>query len=143
MGKDIDFNGLIREVGKCCLTEEYCGTCCKEECFIGYCQQCLVTCLKNQDEFIDNGVENIPFEDTKIFDEESIISAIAFVLKQCKSCQLYHDDDCIINILRSSLEVALIGEHLDYNGSNFLYLSDLQSKNKDIAQRVYDTFKSL
>ncbi|MBU5436510.1 hypothetical protein KQI42_00740 [Tissierella sp. MSJ-40] len=143
MSKVIDFNGLIKEVGKCCLTEKNCGTCYKEECFIGYCEQCLITCLKNQDEFIDEGIDNIPYEDTKIFDEELIISAIAFALKQCKNCQLYHDEECIINIVRSALEVALIGEHLDYKGSNFIYFSDLQAKNKDIAQKVYDTFKSL
>ncbi|MGN9165366.1 hypothetical protein ACTNDY_08860 [Tissierellaceae bacterium HCP3S3_D8] len=143
MGKGLDFNGLIKKVGDCCLTEENCGTCCKEECFIGYCEQCLVTCLKNQDEFIDNGVDNIPYADTKVFEEEFIISAIAFVLKQCKNCQMYHDDDCIINIVRSALEVSLIGEYLEYRGNNFMYFSDLQTKDKDIAKKVYDTFSLL
>lgn len=143
MGKGLDFNGLIKKVGDCCLTEENCGTCCKEECFIGYCEQCLVTCLKNQDEFIDNGVDNIPYADTKVFEEEFIISAIAFVLKQCKNCQMYHDDDCIINIVRSALEVSLIGEYLEYRGNNFMYFSDLQTKDKDIAKKVYDAFSLL
>ncbi|MFS8501430.1 MAG: hypothetical protein FWJ59_06445 [Caldicoprobacter sp.] len=32
----------------------------------------------------------------KVYDEEQLINAIAFILNKCKNCQLYHDDQCVI-----------------------------------------------
>src|SRR5690554_6327054 len=101
-------------MGKCCLTEEVCGACDKDLCLVGYCEQSLITAFKNQDEFIDNGMDGIPYDDTKLYDDEMIINTIGFILNQCKNCQLYHDEECIINIIRSSMEVALLGDYIDY-----------------------------
>lgn len=143
MDKNINFNGLIEEIGKCCLSEEFCGTCEKEACLVGYCKQSLLTAFKQKDEFIDNGMDDIPYEDTKLYDDERIISAIGFILNQCKNCQLYHDEDCIINIIRCSMEVALLGDHIDYKGSTLMYFSDLGNKNKEISQRIYSAFKQV
>ncbi|GAB6086298.1 hypothetical protein [Alkaliphilus crotonatoxidans] len=137
----INYNGLIEAVGACCLTETQCGSCENEACLVGYCKQALVTALKSQEEFLDGGMEDIPYEDSKLFDEEEIIRAIAFTLNQCRNCRVYHDEDCIINIIRSSLEVALIGDSLEYKGSNLVYISELEKKNKEIAQRVFQQFK--
>ena len=114
MDKSIDFNGLIEEVGKCCLSEEVCGSCDKSECLVGYCKQSLLTAFKQKDEFIDGGMDDIPDEDTKLNDDEKLINSIGFILNQCKNCQLYHDEDCIINIIRSSMEVALLGDHTEF-----------------------------
>ncbi len=141
MDKNIDFNGLIQETGKCCLSEESCGTCKKEACLVGYCKQSLLSAFKQQDEFIDEGMDYIPYEDIKMYDEERLINTIAFILNQCKNCQLYHDDDCIINIIRSSIEVALLGDYVDYKGSTLMYFTDLGNKNKEISQKVYSAFK--
>lgn len=141
MDKNINFNALIEKTGKCCLTKEACGSCKKEECLVGYCEQSLLSAFKAQDEFIDDGMDYIPYEDTKIYDEEKFIEAIAFTLNQCKNCQLYHDDDCIINIIRSSLEVGLLGDYIDYKGSTLMYFTDLGNKDKEISARVYSAFK--
>ncbi|QUH19012.1 hypothetical protein [Alkaliphilus sp. B6464] len=143
MDKNIDFNGLIGEVGKCCLSEESCGTCEKGTCLVGYCKQSLLTAFKQKDEFIDNGMDDIPYEDTKLYDDEKIINSIGFILNQCKNCQLYHDEDCIINIIRCSMEVALLGDHIDYKGSTLMYFSDLGNKNKEISQKIYSAFKQV
>lgn len=140
LNKNIDFNGLISEVGKCCLSEDYCGTCNKDTCLVGYCEQSLLTTFKNKDEFLDDGIDGIPYEDTKIYDEDKLTNAIGFILNQCKNCQLYHDEDCIINIIRSSLEVALLGDYIDYKGSTLMYFKDLENKNIEISQRVFKAF---
>lgn len=140
LNKNLDFNGLIEKVGKCCLSEDYCGTCSKESCLIGYCEQSLLTAFRNKDEYLDNGLEGIPYEDTKLYDEDKLVDAIAFILHECKNCQLYHDEDCIINIIRSALEIALLGDYLDYKGSTLIYFKDLEDKNKAISQRVFKIF---
>lgn len=138
---DVNYNQLIDHIGECCLSQEVCGTCNKDTCLIGYCTQAILKAFRENDEFIDNGVDNIPLEDTKLYDEEKIIDSIGFILNQCKNCQLYHDEDCIINIIRSSLEVALLGDYIDYKGSTLIYFKDLEEKDEEISQRVFAAFK--
>lgn len=137
----INYEKLISVISSCCLTEKSCGTCEKEKCFIGNCRQQLNTCLKENSEFIDGGMETIPFADTKVYDDESLINALGTLLNECKNCNLYHDEECIINITRSSLEVILLGDYQDYRGSTLLYFNDIKSVNEEISQRVFDAFQ--
>ncbi|MCM8900457.1 hypothetical protein KVG29_04345 [Caldicoprobacter algeriensis] len=143
MNKNINYDRLIEQVGKCCLTEDFCGTCQKEACLIGYCKHVLLKAFKQHNEFIDGGMDNIPSFDTKLYDEEDLINAIAFILNECKNCQLYHDDECVINIIRSCMEIALLGDYLEYKGSTFLYFADLNNENKEIAQRIFEAFSNI
>lgn len=140
---NINYNKLIEEVGKCCLSEKVCGTCKNEACLIGYCKQALLNALKRNNEFVDNGMKNIPYGDTKIYDDENLINAISFTLNECKNCQLYHDEDCIINIIRSCMEIALLGDYIDYKGSALIYFVDLDNKNKEVSQRIHSAFKQI
>ncbi|AOY76123.1 hypothetical protein [Clostridium formicaceticum] len=142
MGMDINFESLVKEIAKCCLGEEQCGTCEKESCLIGYCKRSLTTSLKQQSEFIDGGMEEIPYNDTKIYDDEMIVETIGFLLNQCKNCNLYHDEECIINIVRSALEIILLGEAQDYKGSTLFYLGDIKAVNEGVADRIFQAFQS-
>jgi hypothetical protein len=142
METDINFNSLITSVGKCCLGEQDCGTCSKENCLVGYCKKNLLTCLKTGEQFIDGEIDNIPLFDTKVFDEKSIIETIGLILNECKNCNAYHDEECIINMLRSSCEVILFGNPMDYNGSALLYLEDVKQHNAEISSKIFDAFKN-
>lgn len=143
METDIDFNSLITSVGTCCLGKENCGgKCDTSNCIIEYCKKNLLTCLKNDEQFLENEIENIPLFDTKVFDESSIIDTVGFILNQCKNCNAYHDEDCIINILRSACEVILFGNPKDYNGSVLLYLNDIKSDNSKIADKIHESYLS-
>lgn len=139
----INFEGLITEVSKCCLGVEACGTCDKESCCIGYSKKCLTTSLKTNSEYIDGGMQDLPLGDTKLYDEEAITDAIGYLLNQCKNCNLYHDEDCIINIVRSSLEIILLGDVTDYNGSALLYLNDIKNINPEAAGRIFHAFQRI
>ncbi|NLM05200.1 MAG: hypothetical protein GX214_09295 [Clostridiales bacterium] len=140
MSEVIDFEALIKEVSKTCLGENQCGICEKDDCLIGYCKKGLLTSLKEQSEFIDDGMDGIPYDDTKIYDNEVIIDAIGFILNQCKNCNLYHDEECIINIVRSALEIILLGDYQEYRGSTLLYLEDIKNVDKEIADKVFQAF---
>lgn len=141
MGTTFEYDGLIRNIGQCCLTEEQCGTCEKEHCLIGYCKECILTCLKNRDNFITGGMTNLPVEDTKIYDTDKVAHGIGYLLNQCRNCNLYHDEECLLNVIRSSLEIILFGEVIEYMGSTLLYLNDIKDKNPEIAQKVGEAFK--
>lgn len=140
MDTGLDFNSLITSVGNCCLTENNCCTCSKENCLVGYCKKNLLTCLKTSEQFIEGEIDNIPLFDTKIFDEKSIIETVGLILNQCKNCNAYHDEECIINMLRSACEVILFGNPKEYNGSVLLYLDDVKGDNEEISTRIYDAF---
>lgn len=140
MVTDIDFNSLITSIGNCCLGEQHCGTCTKNNCLIGYCKQNLLTSLKTGEQFIEGEIDNIPLFDTKIFDEKSVIETIGLILNECKNCNAYHDEECIINMLRSACEVILFGSPKDYNGSVLLYLNEIKSINPELSTKIYKSF---
>lgn len=143
MSSTIDFEGLISEVGKCCLGESACVVCQKEDCFIGYCKRVLTTSLKQSSDFIEGGMQELPYNDTKIYDNEPIIEAIGFLLNQCRNCNLYHDEECIINIVRSALEIILLGENQEYKGSTLLYLNDIKTVKSEMAGRIFAAFQNV
>lgn len=138
---NINFENLITEVSKCCLGEEECGTCQKEACLIGYCKKSLTTSLKQQSEFIEGGMKSFPYNDTKLYDDEMATDAIGFLLNQCKNCNLYHDEECIINIVRSALEIILLGDIQEYKGSALFYLSDIKNVNEEVASKIHEAFQ--
>ncbi|WP_341878021.1 hypothetical protein [Defluviitalea saccharophila] len=143
MSTSINYEGLITQIQKCCLTEEICGECVKEKCLVGYCKKCLTTCLKSNDEFIDHGLDHIPYDDTRVYDDEVIIKALGFLLHQCRNCNAYHDEECIINIVRSAFEVILLGEPQEYKGSTFLYLNDIKNVNEEFSQKIFHAFDQI
>lgn len=122
------------------MGEKACGGCENEKCLIGYCKECLLTALKQGDDFINGGVENIPYNDVKIYDNEILIDTIGFLLNQCRNCNLYHDEDCIINIVRKCLEIILFGDSLEYKGSVLIYLNDIKSVNSDMADKILKVY---
>lgn len=138
MAKGIDYEGLIREIEKCCLE---CDVCELNGCLIGFCKKNLMTALKNNDEFIPGGLDNLPLGDVKVYQEENVIDFVGFLLNQCRNCHFYHDEDCIVNIVRSALEVILVGEPQEYGGSNVKYLSELKNVNSEIADKVLKAFQ--
>ncbi len=73
---------------------------------------------------------------TKVYDTDTVINAIGFLLNQCRNCNVYHDEECIINIIRSSLEIILLGDVQTYKGSTLLYLGDIQTVNPAVAGKI-------
>lgn len=137
----IDYDGLITAVSRCCLGTDECGTCAKEDCYVGYCKKNLVTALKEQDAFIADGISQLPYGDTKLYDDETVSDAIGYLLNQCKNCNLYHDEDCVINLIRSALEITLLGDSREYAGSALMYISDMKQFNESAAARVLESYQ--
>lgn len=134
---EVNFNKLINSLGKCCLTENACGSCKKSKCLIGYSKECLIGCLKNQVTYVMDGQANIPLADGKVYDNHDLVDAISDTLMQCKNCKENHFENCIINVLRNCYEILLFGEIQEYKGSTLLYINDIRNENEDIANEVF------
>ena len=140
MKEGINFNVLIDSLSNCCLGKSICGKCENEKCLIGYCKKVIVISLKENKTVIEEKLNQIPFSDFKIFDQVATKEAIGTILVQCKNCDLKHDEDCVINLLRSSCEVIIFGNFQEYNGNSINYIKSISKINKIIATQIYDMF---
>lgn len=140
MYEELDDELILKDLGEVCLTTSSCGECAKDQCLIGYAKKCLMDCIKENVTYVENGIDGIPLADTKLFHEEELAKGIADILKLCKSCGEMHFDNCIINVLRSSYEVALFGDVQSYKGSAFAYLSSIGEKELNHVPLVLEEY---
>lgn len=138
---DVNYNLLLEDIEKNCLKEEVCGPCHKEDCLIGYTKKCVKDSLKSKMTFVESGVKNIP-HDMRAFQNERALDAVAHILRQCKSCEEDHFEDCLVNVIRSCYEVMTLGEAQAYKGSIFLYLSSIQETFPEEAARILKEFQT-
>ncbi|UMZ72841.1 hypothetical protein [Natranaerofaba carboxydovora] len=99
--------------------------------------------LERDEFYIDGGLDKLPLFDTKVFEEDNVVEALGTILKECKNCKMYHDEDCVINLMRSSLEFVLLGEVLDYEGSTFVYLNEFKNNNEELGEELFLAYNSL
>lgn len=140
MNSELNYDAVITDLGKSCMSEQVCGTCTHDDCIIGYAKRCITQCFKEENTYVQDGAENIPLTDFKVFDTEQLEEAIAHILKQCKSCKEYHFDNCVINIIRNCYEVGLFGETQKYEGSAFRYLNQIHNSHPEIANSIIEFF---
>lgn len=140
LNTEINYDKIITDLSSCCLKEENCGSCDKPSCIVGYAQNCITQCFKESVTYVENGSDNIPVTDFKVYNEEEFEKGIAHILKQCRSCTFNHFDNCIINIIRNCYEVGLFGEIQSYEGSNFRYLNQIHNSHPETADRIIEEF---
>lgn len=138
---EVNYNLLLRDIEQNCLTEEFCGVCKDKNCLIGYTKACIKDSLKTKMTFVQNGVETIP-HDLRSFDNDAALDAIAHILRQCKSCEEDHFEDCLINVIRSCYEIIVFGDSLKYQGSIFMYLSAIENDFPEEAEHILKTFQA-
>lgn len=139
---DMNFNLVLKDLGKACRTIENCGECQKEKCLIGYAKKCITDCVKDNVTYVANGVTNIPLGDIKKYDDEVLIEGIGNILHLCASCKENHFENCIVNIIRSCYEIELFGDIQTYNGSAVEYIISLNHAEykKGIAERIVQQY---
>lgn len=133
---EVNFDVIMKDLGNACLK---CQGCEGKNCLVGYAKSCVTNCVKEEISYQVNGVADIPM-DTKLFHEEIMVDAIVNILHQCKSCKEEHFENCIINVLRSCYEVALLGDHVPYEGSAFRYLNEVNNRYPEKAKEIIDLY---
>lgn len=138
MYSELNFELIIKDLENCCLKEEHCGSCVKSDCIIGFAQNSLTTCFK--EDITYGNSEEIPVTDLKIYKEEEFEKGIAHILQQCRSCKEDHFDNCIVNIIRNCYEIGLFGEIQEYTGSSFEYLTRINEEFSQKASYIMEEF---
>lgn len=128
---------IFKDLAQVCKTTKVCGTCEEEKCLVGYARNCATKCRLGKVTYVENGNQNIPYEDIKGgYDEFNSLYALAHLIRQCRSCKEDHYDNCIISVIRNCLELIEFGEEQSYEGIAFMYLKKLESVNPEKAQII-------
>lgn len=139
----VDFVRLSETIDSCCKTVEECGTCQSHQCLIGFCKTVTKYATTKNIYLIPNGEELVPRNDYKVFENETLVGALAETCFQCKNCQDNHDTNCSVSLIRNSLENALLGQNVPYLGSSGLYIMEIAKLNQTIGGELMENFQRL
>lgn len=140
---DLNFMEMFMDLGNICKTEHICEMCASKGCLVGYAKECVAECRINDTRFVQDGFDNIPPEDIRGgYDEFEVLHAIAHLLLQCHSCKDDHVENCIINIMRSCLEIIEFGEEKIYEGNPLSYMLKIREINSEKADVIAEEYCS-
>lgn len=139
--EELNLLQIFSDLGRICQTEAVCRKCAGRACLVGYSKDCAASCRVKEVTYVDKGFAEIPPADIRGgYDEFEVLHAIAHLLLQCRSCKKDHYEDCIINVVRSCLEVIEFGEEQVYEGDPLSYMMkirDLDEQKADIIAEEY------
>lgn len=138
---EINLAEIFKDLGGVCKTPAVCGSCADKKCLVGYARSCTAECRVAKRTGVVNGFEYIPPCDIRGgYDEYNVLYTIAHLLVQCKGCKEEHYDNCLINVVRSCMEVIEFGEEQKYEGNALTYLmklAQLDPTKADIIREEY------
>ncbi len=139
---NIDFYKIDKEIQNCCKTTATCTKCSNNACLIGFSKNTLKFYFESQNTILSHGMEHVPKEDFKVYNNQDLIDAIVEILLQCKQCNEEHQRDCVINIIRVCLETALFGKNMGkYEGNSLSYIIRVIDFNPDIGNEIMIRYK--
>lgn len=142
-GQDINISSLKEAIGNCCRSEMGCASCDGKQCLIGFAKIVSDYASVKKALTIPNGLKMVPMQDFKVYETDEVAKALSIINLECKNCMDNHDDNCVINIMRSTLEVALMGQHIDFTGSPLSYIMALTRINPELGEKVLQHYNAL
>ena len=143
MSEEINVQSIKKSVSGCCRSTDECESCQGKSCLIGFAKLVVDYAGAKKSLTIPNGIKMVPTGDYKVYDAEQVAAALATINRECKNCMDSHDDNCIINVTRSSLEVALLGEHVPFSGNPLAYIMSLSQINPEIGAKVMGYYRAV
>jgi len=137
----VNFQPIRAAVDQCCKTEEECGSCEKGKCLIGFAQMAIDYAVQKRTYRIPKGNQLVPQNDTRVYYQNNLAHALAEILCQCQSCQDSHDEECVINVTRLALELALLGDNLLFTGSALQYLMAVSRTHPEHGNQMLELYK--
>ncbi|MDR3562596.1 MAG: hypothetical protein P4N59_14340 [Negativicutes bacterium] len=143
MSDQFNVASIKTAVQNCCRSEMECTSCHGKECLVGFAKIVADYAGVKKTLSIPNGLKMVPAADYKIYEIDQVAVALAVINHECKNCMDSHDDNCVINIVRSSLEVAMFGEHLKFAGNPLMYIMSLSEINPELGGKVMQEYRLL
>ena len=146
MAEELNMSYVKEVVESCCRGEAVCEACMGKNCLIGFAKIVSDYATVKKKLVIPNGLTLVPTQDFKVYENDDIACALAAINLECKNCMDNHDDNCVINITRSSLEIALLWQHVEFTGSSLAYIMTLTQISPELGNQVmqqYNTLKNI
>lgn len=144
MAKKVDFTNLKKQVSSCCLQSEGCLRCDDGNCCIYNAKKSINLFEQKRLRIIPKGMNNIPNFDTKVYHDVEVVNAVAESLLLCKQCKENHEKDCVINVIRASLERVLFGDNVeDYKGTILQHIMELREINSELADNIMNAYNNI
>lgn len=112
-----------------CLGDNHCGHCDGIGCLIGYTRLTLEEARDKGNYYLNNSVD-VDSLIKKGYNNNKVVQALSMVIIDSIKNNWDRDENFVINKIRTSLEVALFGEKLDFDKGLKKYLRDAKKKNK-------------
>jgi hypothetical protein len=109
-------------------------------CNIGFVDYVAKNIKNNSTYVIEDGERLIPKDDFKTYEEKVIAHGIANVCRLCKNCNENHSENCVISLIRRSLEYTQLREQVTYPGNVIMYLMNIAKQNPEFAELIKEEY---
>lgn len=141
--QEINFISIKGALNSCCQSETKCDSCTGKQCLVGFAKIVSDYAAVKKTLAIPNGIKMLPLQDFKTYEIDDVAKALAIINLECKNCMDNHDDNCVVNIIRSSLEVTVLGHHIEFSGNPLLYIMAMTQSNAEIGNKVMEYYNQL
>lgn len=143
MSEQLNVERVKDALAACCRSGIECSSCQGKACLIGFAKLVADYAGVKKTLAIPGGIKMVPAGDFKVYDADSVAQALAVINIECRNCLDNHDDNCVINIIRSCLEVALFGQHVAFTGNPLAYLARLIELDAENGNKVMAAYRAL
>lgn len=138
-------DNTIKDLQQICVECKNYGTdqCIISKCNIGSALSVANSIQKNGITFINDGLQLIPKEDMKHYDNRMVARCIASICKSCKQCMKDHNENCTVSLARRSIESIILKEIIHYPGNILTYIIKVSEQNQDFANLIKEEIQLL
>jgi len=131
----VDLEKMAVPLENICSYCDYKGTpgCKEPECLVGFARRVLRYAVQKGLLDIPGASSLIPKGDFKHYYPEALVPALTETCRQCKECRDNHNPDCVVALVRSSVEFTVLSDIIPYPGSVFMYLARIKDQNSELA----------
>ncbi|HBS60391.1 MAG: hypothetical protein AAGU23_05100 [Bacillota bacterium] len=134
---NINVDHIQKAVENCCLA---CTVCHGKNCRVGFAKIMSGYAGLKQRLSIPRGIDMVPSGDDKAYNPDRVANALAVINYECRNCMDNHEDNCVVNIARSAMEVLLFGEHVEFCGNSQEYMQKLSRLNAEYGAKVTQAY---
>lgn len=138
-------DNAINNLQQICLDCKYYKStdCIKAKCNVGIALSMVSSIKENGLTVVKDGLQLIPKDDMKPYDNTVMARCIASICKLCKECNEKHNENCTVSLARKSLENIVLREMINYQGNILTYIIDVSKENPSFANLIQKEIKQL